>query len=123
MNDQTQKISSLDSTDLNALRVKVAELCGFRNIVSNFDWGHELYGDRELGNELVPNYPRDLNACAEGFEKDAPLEYWRALSDITGAGGKSISLQQFRRIGLATAAQRCEAFVLISKPFGLKVNA
>lgn len=110
-----------NSDDLNALMVKVAELCGWEQVVpASLDCveglpplGHE-YG-RESGHRQVPDYPHDLNACAE-FEKMIEqkglcVEYVNELRDHSIAGRLS-------RYGLvaATAEQRCRAFVAVMSP-------
>ena len=62
-----------------------------------------------------PNYPEDLNACAQ-FEKDAPIEYWMKLWEITGACAMSLRSQQIALVAGATATQRCEALCRVWWP-------
>ena len=96
------------------LRIKVAELLGWKNI--RVDWDYFDYQDdtglvatNEIGYTLpLPDYPQDLNACAD-MEKSlihTPDEStWSEYREhLVGMLGKEW--------GFATARQRCEAFIL-----------
>lgn len=103
-----------------ALRLKVAELCGWTREKDEFehDWWRSLEGQ---WTHDLPDYPNDLNVCAE-FEKglrESPLrfDYFVALQDVM----EEIVIQN---VIFATAEQRCRAFVEVMKgksvPSGLK---
>lgn len=93
-----------------AQRVAIAEACRWSSIGENHNGRlcgfHLKYGADGI-NHYVPDYPNDLNSCAD-FEKDAGNEYWRILNDIVDRDNKRIVAFA---IGKATAPQRCEAFV------------
>lgn len=119
---QTQKAPTENS--LSELRVKVAELCGWRFVVHPTTgiggyWergmqGREGYergdwGSRELAIGL-PDYPHDLNACAE-FEKMLTAEQRRKyvsrlLCEVSEA------VPYWGCIN-ATAPQRFRAFIAV----------
>lgn len=68
----------------------------------------------KVGDDKMPNYPADLNACAaaEKVLTDEQLcdyyeELCRLCDGLDGHWNKAI---------LATAAQRCEAFLRVVKP-------
>jgi hypothetical protein len=96
------------------LRIKVAELLGWRNIridFSYFDYQDDtgLIANDKIGYTLpLPDYPRDLNACHEmensslDFKQSPKYNEW--LFEIACREGWHPER--------ATARQRCEAFVL-----------
>lgn len=96
------------------LRVRVATILGFSNIEGSA-YGDEMYGDRELGKELLPDYCNDLNACAE-FEKILLANHeqgarYRAKLSANSDGRNAMFLTAEAAMCHATAAQRCQAFV------------
>lgn len=108
------------------LRVKVAELRGWEEVVwASLDsleglppLGHE-YG-RDSGHCQIPDYPNDLNACAE-FEKGLKpiqrFEYANALEEALDLipEGHGLGLREHRNFAYATATaeDRCRAFVAV----------
>jgi hypothetical protein len=120
------------TVETQALRVKVAELCGWQCIEwrnndcpNNADY-HGIRGvariispqERAARNlydwSRLPDYPNDLNACAE-MEKVIKatglcVEYVNELRDHSLPDNGTLS-----RYGLvaATAEQRCRAFVAV----------
>jgi hypothetical protein len=98
------------------LRVKVAELCGFKDLV----WfsGELHHGPHGLNAAVVPDYPNDLNACHEFEEGLADCDknfYVIHLSKeiglagrIAGITGSTVTAFKFAH---ATAEQRCRAFI------------
>lgn len=105
--------------DLNALRVRVAKLCGYTQDGKGFwfapgkahDWRISLIGD------IVPDFPRDLNACAE-FEKTLTREQgvrYRLKLAFNSDGPRKSFLTVEAALCHATAEQRCRAFVAIMK--------
>lgn len=112
MNTSDKKEAGSDSTTqgLNDLRVKVAELCGWEQVVqASMDcWeglppvGH-AYG-RASGHWQIPDYPNDLNACAElidsladkgwncslgnGLDKTWECEFYKTATNSTRAEDK-----------------------------------
>jgi hypothetical protein len=103
------------------LRVKVAEFCGWENIVVN---EHGPYGDNttlRLLDRHIPDYCHDLNAM---YEAEKLVSAWDDKGNIIGDEKWMryyINLCQIvwrdsvSRTGsavCATAAQRAEAFVL-----------
>ena len=111
------------------IRARVAELTGdWKNcrIIrgQHGDWddvvGFGTYDDGTLvdSEDPVPNYPADLNACAE-FEATLTFEqaedYHESLSDITFQKRKEQDNPAPPRFATATAParQRCEAFLAV----------
>lgn len=107
-------------SDLNSLRVKVAKLCGWKfSHISKWSdrpvyWvPHDLARTTEL-----PNYPSDLNACAE-FEKECPdrrRTYMDALCaevKASNLGSGHFDYADLEAVACATAEQRCRAFVAV----------
>lgn len=129
---------------LNALRVKVAELSGWKRIhyrtaladhwlapgaepefptdevtgVMPFPRPHAEWEEPEDPLDYMPNYPSDLNACAE-FEKTLPdrrREYIDALCDAVKSPriwSNHFDYADLEAVVHATAEQRCRAFVAL----------
>ena len=111
------------------MRIAIAEACGYKwithtssgivalsNVGPNQFW---KYCERPLDVSgycsFVPNYPSDLNACAD-MEKTLisgkAREYYEVqLPQICGYGAMSFDFQNKRLIVSATAPKRCEAFL------------
>lgn len=95
------------------LRVRVAELRGWTEIATN---GEDWFGcDTEMNSRRLPDYPSDLNACAE-FEKgmtgDECERYNEALVEVTWPNaGKPVKCQAEHYPWFYTAEQRCRAFI------------
>lgn len=94
------------------LRIEVAELCGWTDELPNtgglllpYRWVNKTTNTKTLD---LPNYPHDLNACAE-FEYSMTHQqqgnYAEAIMDLPNIG-----ITQFQCIA-ATARQRCIAFI------------
>jgi hypothetical protein len=99
-------------------RIKIAELCGWRNI--HHDCGYPWAGippQHPGENHDLPDYENDLNAMheAEGhlWIPDADCVAGEYLAWITNIIDASCSRW---RLPFATAAQRAEAFVLTLEP-------
>ncbi len=108
------------------LRVKVAELCGWKQIATElemkfFGGPQQRETDEAVSSFMLPDYPNDLNACAE-FEKtltDHQLRiYGDQLQEILRWYIVGYIEQDYRanfvklaKIACATAEQRCRAFV------------
>lgn len=94
---------NVGSSDLDQLRVRVAELCGF--VRSNTVWQKDGMCFRRPD---LPDYPRDLNAMheAEGAltTDDELSRYTDELATECGT---------MREIAFATAEQRARAFVKV----------
>ena len=101
-------------------RIRVAELCGGRfsgcrcgRCTADYELWH--WPDGRISDE-PPNYLNNLNAC-HGMEQmldeaqDHPITYWEALMEIVGCTDSNDG-NEMRKVICATAAQRCEAFVL-----------
>lgn len=97
-------------TKNDKLRIKVAELCGLKDIhyLDNTSW---VYGYRngQRGEEWqddLPNYPNDLNAMhkAEKTMTDEQRTHYRVILTQNGVDDNFDPL-------CATAMQRAEAFV------------
>ncbi len=99
------------------IRIKVAEACGWKSPFNEREWlhgsgpeGEDVYGkfvgtDPCGDREQVPNYPFDLNACAE-FEKTlTDQEHNRYRAHIYGMTFNP------RECFSATARQRCLAYL------------
>lgn len=103
------------------IRIKVAEAIGWKR-KPEFDYTshqdpmfrehgerREMWGDdsgRLIPTSMLPNYPFDLNACAEFETSMTPDEfndYREILYEICGAYSAII----------ATALQRCEAYLRV----------
>lgn len=121
-----QNTVTVDSTDLDKLRVRVAELCRWK-VISYTARGLEWFGlvsPREQkwhgfstaeiawSANVILDYPRDLNACTE-FEKllegNQRLDYVRHLTTIMDGWNM---MPDFTTT-FATATQRCLAFVAL----------
>ncbi len=59
----------------------------------------------------LPNYPTSLDACREGWEKDAPIEYVMFLMIETGADKVTAPSIIAEHILHATPEQRCRAWL------------
>lgn len=116
----SSKSESLDST---ALRIRVAELRGWKR-VGRSNPSHDCYyakGLRSVPAEYLPNYPGDLNAIAEAEKvlDSLPTDtrsLWLDLlalqltwPDVANAADLRFELQYLT--ARATAEQRCRAFV------------
>lgn len=110
-----------------ALRVKVAELCG-ENVAADagflrgsyrvfrFKTGVEWRAEGEEPWNWTPDFPNDLNACAEfekGLSEDQQLAYTKELSMLTRNGWAIFGNHIMTLFPLlhATAEQRCRAFI------------
>ena len=101
-------------------QVKIAELCDWTGICSHAVGDRRVwYGFHHIHHPatehdyvtLLPNYPCDLNAMHEAESKLANIQkvdYVNHLSEIC----KVSVLDDVTSTVLATAAQRCRAFVL-----------
>lgn len=115
--------------DLERLRVKVAELCGWRperrklyaGVKNVHGWGkntHLRLGDKDrfftMTPRLFPDFCNDLNACSE-FEKMLSHENLKRYNDelerLTNDGCIRISVHHYA--WHAPATQRCLAFVAL----------
>ena len=90
--------------------IKVATLCGWRRHTNNE--GKEVWYNKNhehcLNHDTLPYYFNDLNACREFEERlseDQAFDYESHLQNICWQ-------DDHRSVWAATAAQRCEAFVL-----------
>lgn len=112
-------IKEVQALSDEALRIKVAELCGFRDIhpidnalcddaqiwtLVGLPHNDSPGGPWVFGDNPVPDYPNDLNAMHEA-------------EDMLNAGQINHYESNLMRLGcarllVATARQRCEAFVL-----------
>lgn len=117
------------------IRIAVAECCGWipelrRAEIPEADFVHEetfwRKGDQVSRSPWLPNYPADLNACAEMEktinEEQQRFEYWRQLHNVTKPEGyeprPGCDAHTWGFI-TATARQRAEAFLrmkLLWKP-------
>lgn len=90
------------------IRIKVAEACGWKinpakHTAKILDWIHT---ESECTGYFPPNYPEDLNACAD-FEKTiSPDQQNQYIMEL----GKVCCVRGFN-IVTATARQRCLAFL------------
>ena len=105
------------------IRIKVAEAMGWKSPFNEREWlhnsgseGEDVYGkfvgtDPCGDREQVPNYPFDLNSCAE-FEKMLTDEEWRVYSaEIVSLTLWDRATDTMKRILQATARQRCLAYL------------
>lgn len=116
----------------DAIRIAVAECLGYSKCKTRYWDGDErdpvFSGVSNISNEIVtiPNYPADLNACAEMEktinEEQQRFEYWRQLHNVTKPEGyepkPGCDAHTWGFI-TATARQRAEAFLrmkLLWKP-------
>lgn len=102
-----------DNLTEDQILVKIAEACGWRKV------GPKGFGSLKLVGidpkepawpfSLIPNYPADLNACAE-FEKtmtrEQLMEYEHYLARVCGWSPLNMI-----PVYCATARQRCIAFI------------
>lgn len=110
----------------NALRVRVAELCGWTHLSDIIDiiptrrhwWPpgkQNSLDSRDL--TYLPDYPNDLNACAEFEETLTPNQLWyydHRLSEIVEKERPCSTFNQRQDyLWHATAKQRCRAFVKV----------
>jgi hypothetical protein len=104
------------------MRVEIAALMGFDGILSTvLVKGEYILRGSKADDPYefldVPDYPRDLNACAEMektlTEEQLPI-YAHHLAQITvhmlGSGWWDQTADEVAKIAHATALQRCEAF-------------
>lgn len=104
-------------TDLRALRIKVAELCGWI-VCSTGDgcWIHTVTKHHHTlqgggGTEPLPDYPNDLNACAQ-FEKALKGQQRHRYYDVLlEQRTESVPFDVAFGIMSSTAEERCRAFV------------
>lgn len=108
------------------IRIKVAESMGARlwnNPTQSGPsqlWGFQVPSPSEVfarmwlcgeADCLLPDYPKDLNACAE-FEKTLTDEEWRVYSaEIVSLTLWDRATDTMKRILQATARQRCLAYL------------
>jgi len=85
------------------IRIKVAAACRFTNI-SAVCWRGHLDGYERR----VPNYPLDLNACAE-FEATLTDEEWKDYGILLGS--RDTSWEGAKKLLSAPARQRCLAYL------------
>lgn len=95
------------------IRIRIAKLCGWKEIRKQQSLGSPglTYGlnPRTAGISVIPDYPNDLNCCAE-FEKTLTHkereEFISALRRIATSSSSS-----HWNCATATARQRCIAFL------------
>ena len=96
-----------------ALRIKVAELCGYVSWCDEYGSGQWEKDDKA---QDPPDYPKDLNAMHEVEELMTPPQYKRwnkILKCITVPLNTCLTIDhQLFKQRHATARQRAEAFVL-----------
>ena len=115
-----------DKLSAQEKRIKVAELCGYDNIMHacGVEGGHlpSQCGRPALAWGELPDYLNDLNACHE-FEKRMTEEQFQSYQHVLYAivYGKELfdytldlsdALSHCSMLTGATAEQRCKAFVL-----------
>lgn len=91
------------------IRIKVAEACG------TMRWSYAL--PTKCIGASVPNYPEDLNACAEFEAKltdEEQAEYWKSLVTLCNEAARKQN--NFRLVGIfyqitAKPKMRCLAFL------------
>ena len=81
-------------------------------------WLHEDSPEKSHYEDFpFPNYPTSLDACRDGWEKDAPREYWYLLFElVNGLNPGQLKLTMtldkcWIAVCNATAEQRCRAFL------------
>lgn len=97
------------------IRIKVAEACGWEVISDTLcNVKPDKNGDPEIEPIApLPNYPADLNACAE-FEKTLTDEEWGVYSaEIVSLTLWDRATDTVKRILQATARQRCLAYLCV----------
>lgn len=112
------------------LRVKVAEALGWTLKPEKFaidntpvwhcpnGWAHPPKSDPMTGywyeaETILPDYPNDLNACAE-MEKQAPMGYADAVRyEVAKSRGVQAAHLSDQYLISANAEQRCRAFLKI----------
>lgn len=114
------------------IRIKVAEACGWYPVAYSqspdhataYKWKHPD-GREGWGFSAAPNYPQDLNACAEfeqtlkGFQADLYADILTSLVEASLINGKRpenvgsphLSWHGVFQIATATARQRCLAYL------------
>ena len=104
------------------IRIKVAELCGWKSIEPYKPEGCQLYKDlfglKRGRFGQIPNYPQDLNACHEmekclrltGVEGTGYVGYLEQI--VLGAPWPEYDANKILHMTRATARQRCNAFVM-----------
>jgi len=120
------KVKEVQALSDKELRVKIAELCGWKNVgVRDFITGcipEETWENTKHDNHIksrrfarvwqLPKYTQDLNAMHEAVESLRSMngsqwhDYGANLNEICGSGMNCVQ---------ATARQRAEAFVLTTK--------
>ncbi len=94
-------------------RIKIAEACGWKSRMKHINPAFNLWlspdGTHEVASCNLPDYLRDLNACAE-FEKTMEgkqfSRYFDNLTIVIANGEPKWGAIR------ATATQRCDAFLL-----------
>ena len=96
------------------VRKLIAEKCGWTNLKwrgNHIPKPDRLWGSRGGVTRRVPNFPEDLNACAE-MRKCVPVdkrdEYGSIIAVVRGQ-----SIKRFWDVADATAAQHSETFLRI----------
>lgn len=106
---------------LEELRVKVAELCGWK-IIDGYlcHDGTRVVpsaGNRSLtllvmGAANVPDYPNDLNAIEHEMPRLSQDQHLDFISHLAGVPWHAAwTMEQIIKVAHATAEQRCRAFV------------
>lgn len=107
------------------IRIKVAEAMGWTGPFVEREWlreygpeGEDVWGkcvgtNPQWERDQVPNYPFDLNACAEmemalNWDEQLSTEADRYRYELTKVCGNDRDL-----IHVATALQRCEAYLRV----------
>jgi hypothetical protein len=118
-------------------RIKVAKLCGWTNIVTDREWerdGYDFTSTALVGTpngcvwvgsaslEEVPDYLHDLNACHKFEPTLSDEQYEQYDNNLFCIFEMMPESVKYLRITSATAAQRCEAFVMTMEPEQEKVK-
>jgi len=114
------KLEQYDKLSDKEIRIKVAELDGWKNVrheatERDYDYGFkgiDPEGDSEDNFADVPDYLNDLNACHEfekGMDNDTYLTYQAILAHRVESMPHDGLI---RRLVSATARQRCKSYIL-----------
>jgi len=115
------KLEEVQALSDEALRIKVAEFCGWVREdrpmihpvqVTEEGWIHPTNGGWYGGyaERVLPNYPKDLNACHEIVASLDPIQMERWKMHLHYAT-TAYAVDAVAMLN-ATSRQRCEAFVL-----------
>lgn len=103
---------------LDQLRIAVAESLGWHSIhhggISPLGNTPDMVRTVEAYQKIIPNYPTSLDACREGFEKDAPEAYWQQLDLIASKDDDNL-FQRAVAMAKSTPEQRCRAWLAFVK--------